>query len=729
VQDDNSIGTFATHLATQLNPLTAITAAGRALIPEAVARVALGADDSTAKQFGPLNAAGNILSAQGALFDKAKASFHSGDYGTAARHFASYLIPMLGPAIDKSSDEFQQGNYAAGAGDAVGIGGAIVAPTVLGQAAKAATSAGNATARAAAKSAAEASNAFAESHGIPLDAATKLDSNALRALQKQVGHTWAGEAVADRFAQGQQAAMKRVAGELADVAQRSPAAPETAGQAVRDALGSKSRTLKAAANTEYDRLRAMENDPSNQIAVALPKQAVDQIPDHIAGQLRRMVHELDASGYTKGKLVVDDLTHGDTHYSRGSGGAAVFDDITAGLGYNPTRAAIQEELEQYLAGGKETAVVKSALGVAKERAAQRVGSRSAVSVPELPPTEMQTPTRLEVGRVTSRDMGLPVDMTAAKEALRPLYEEMQRSMPVTQAQANPGLKALGNILDGPDMAPLSQVDRDLSAIKRLARERGGLAKVGVQHLEDAVQAAVRNGGDEAVSALQNGREAVRARVDVQGTAKALKGTSGAVEEPVAVYKQLTKPHDSSLRLLQRVQQQAPESVPQIARAYLDDLFTRATAKTGAVAGDALLADWNRLGPATKKMLFPNPGHVRSIDNFVRLAKRVSVNPNPSGTAHSMAAGGQLLMLGNPLLAVKVQLGSYGMSQLLYSQKGVAALTRLLEAAPTVPGRVARVPASMGRPAALANVLKVARDAGVQVRPAAADSSDPEQTQK
>src|SRR4051812_46732838 len=35
VEDDNSLGTFATHLATQLNPLTAITAAGRTLIPEA----------------------------------------------------------------------------------------------------------------------------------------------------------------------------------------------------------------------------------------------------------------------------------------------------------------------------------------------------------------------------------------------------------------------------------------------------------------------------------------------------------------------------------------------------------------------------------------------------------------------------------------------------------------------------------------------------------------------
>jgi hypothetical protein len=96
-------------------------------------------------------------------------------------------------------------------------------------------------------------------------------------------------------------------------------------------------------------------------------------------------------------------------------------------------------------------------------------------------------------------MGLPVDLRDAKAALRPLRDKMMRQLPVTQQQASIGLKALNNIVDGPDFAPASQTDADLGAIKELARnddmselksKSQTLASQAVAELEQSVQRAV-----------------------------------------------------------------------------------------------------------------------------------------------------------------------------------------------------------------------------------------------
>lgn len=112
VVDPNTLGTLGSHLWSQVNPIAAVQTISHALMHPV----------DTTKQVG---------AAQGALFDKAKAAYDKGDYLTAARHFVDYLIPLVGPAIDKSSDLFQAGHWAAGSGDALGIGLSLFGPTAV----------------------------------------------------------------------------------------------------------------------------------------------------------------------------------------------------------------------------------------------------------------------------------------------------------------------------------------------------------------------------------------------------------------------------------------------------------------------------------------------------------------------------------------------------------------------------------------------------------------------
>jgi hypothetical protein len=139
--DPNTVGTLISHFATQVNPIGAVQTIGKALMPEWSARLINKADqaifgstplsDAAASTYGPLNFASHLGAAHGAVFDEAKAAYAKGDYLTAARKFVNYLIPLAGPGIDKSSDLFQAGKWAAGGGDALGIGFAVFGPKKL----------------------------------------------------------------------------------------------------------------------------------------------------------------------------------------------------------------------------------------------------------------------------------------------------------------------------------------------------------------------------------------------------------------------------------------------------------------------------------------------------------------------------------------------------------------------------------------------------------------------
>ncbi len=279
----------------------------------------------------------------------------------------------------------------------------------------------------------------------------------------------------------------------------------------------------------------------------------------------------------------------------------------------------------------------------------------------------------------TEDIPLPVDLRSAKTALQPVLDRMKRQMPVTQQQASTGLRALENLVNGPDYASASTVDADLSAIKGIAREASspdlrnrsqGLAAQSITQLEKQVQAAVARGGPKALQALQRGRAATAQKYTVADTLNALN------DEPGRVYSQALGTKDSNLARLREINRVAPQVMPKLGRAYLEDLLNTATSEGGFDRAQGLWSKWQNLGPGTKQLIFKNPALVADLNNFFLLAKKIATNPNPSGTGYVTSLGAQGgMLIWQPHIAVPVELSTAVVSKLLHSQAGVKALTQ------------------------------------------------------
>lgn len=692
--------------ASTANPLPAIQTVGKALIPERAAR-AMGATEPEAKSFGPANTINALLKAQGHVGEEMVQSFKEGDYLSSARHAVNWLLPVIGPVLDQAANEMAQGRPWRGAGEAIGLALGLAAPSALKNASvKVPPIARNPN------PAEAAAVEFGQARGIPVDAATATGNKAVQGVQFLADRSLGGSLAATGRSQRTAQALERVGGELAENVRKGAATPEQAGAGLEEALRGKVATHTQQADTAYGRVRAGEVRPENRLDVPTGKAAVDALtPDQLL-QMRRIVHELDAMPYTSRQLrqgrVGSSLEHVE---GTGGEGATVYHDIIGQLeSGNPTRALVQQQLEEYLAGGKETPVVKAAQHVAEERSKGRGGYT--VAKPELPPSAGDVPTKLEAGRQRFTSMGLPVHMAPVQEAIRPFVEQMRRQMPLTQQQANPGLHVMQQILDGPEWVSLSQADRDLGAVKAVARQHGGLAKVAVREFEQAVSQASQAGTSDVAEALQAGRAATKAKYQ---TLDVLDRVLGAHGEPVQVYRKLVAPADSGVDLLRTVAHEAPQALSAIGRAYLDDLLRQATAEGGFDKTGRLQASWQQLGPQTKKLLFPKEGQIADLDKFFLLAKKLNLNPNPSGTAYVGAIGAQSAALVlEPIMSVVSQLGAAGLSTLLHSPAGVKLLTQGLSLSTSKAPRLAQV-------AAAARIADRARALGLLAAPATAET--------
>jgi hypothetical protein len=288
----------------------------------------------------------------------------------------------------------------------------------------------------------------------------------------------------------------------------------------------------------------------------------------------------------------------------------------------------------------------------------------------------------------SETMGLPVDLRPAKEALAPIYQELMREAEITPPMGGKGraLATLDRLMKGPDDAPLSVVDGALSDLKKLSRPDAqgmrtagaGAAAQAVKQLDDWVKVTAENAGPEALSALEAGRAATVAKYDTAGILKALEGNRKA---PVRVAGKLLAAQDTAVDQLRQVAKHAPQELPKLGRAFLDRLLERATAEGGFKHADAIASKWEKLGAETKRLLYRDPAHIAELDKFFRLARMTAKSANPSGTAHTYAAGhaiaeGTALLAGTiePMTAAATIAGPAALSKLLHSPAGVRLLT-------------------------------------------------------
>jgi hypothetical protein len=276
------------------------------------------------------------------------------------------------------------------------------------------------------------------------------------------------------------------------------------------------------------------------------------------------------------------------------------------------------------------------------------------------------------------DMQLPVDLRSVKANLKPIYNEMMSRYPVAQQEASKGLKALENIVNGPDYSPLSTVDANLGAIKSIARSdlpelrsvSQGTAAGAVKQLDAIVRQTAEQAGPEALWALETGRKAT---IQKYGAADVLEQLRG---EPVQTFNQATYAKDAGIAKLREIAKLAPAELPKIGRAFLDDLMGQATAEGSFKNAAAIATKWEKLGAETKRLLYKDPGHIKDLDRFFLLAKKMAENPNPSGSALVGSVGGGIAHIAlHPATGIPLQLGQGALAAFLHSPRGVKLLTQ------------------------------------------------------
>lgn len=642
----------------------------------------------------PLDTAKGVLAAQDVPRQQAQTAFQQGDYLTGTRKLVDWLIPLIGPRLDQAADYFQQGQYARGLGAttdvAVNLVGDKVIPTSLPALPRLGTQAPAEVRQAV---------AFGLREGIPVDVATATGNRFLRGTQRLAEESMLGSMVGERARGAQAEALTATGARLAErIAPGRPATPETAGLAARQGVVETGQARAAEARAAYREVRRAEENPllAESVPEDLPRPVKERLREELGGalptpaeiqELRRIREELDAVPYSAGKLVRDNL-EGDTHYVPRSAGASVYHDIlqeapgTAAL----TRGDVQRSIEVALKTGRLSNGARGALAVAKKRLSEGGWRYQGLSSPLLPP---------EAGMVPI-EMNLPVDLQAFNAAVEPLYTQLLREKELTGLL--PGAKgrtlvALDTLRTGGGHAPLSVVDAALSDLKGLARAEipalktagEGVAGAAVQQLDAQVRAAAERAGPEVLAALERGRAATRAKYVARDLVKAL----GAKAEGVGIYRKATAAQDANAALLRNLAEQAPESLPLVGRAFLEDLLQKATAEGGFSRAAGLWADWQKLGPQTKQLLFRDPAHIKDLDDFFLLAKKMAENPNPSGSALTLAKGGELTALVTaPAAGVPYTLGAPVIAKLLLSPT----TTRLLLQGLRLPvsARVARL---------------------------------------
>jgi len=240
--------------------------------------------------------------------------------------------------------------------------------------------------------------------------------------------------------------------------------------------------------------------------------------------------------------------------------------------------------------------------------------------------------------------------------------------------------ALDGLMNAPDFAPLSAVDEALGELKAMARSQGDVPELrnhavgqAIENLDLAVKLRAGEAGPDVLGALEEGRRATRQKYVVAEILDELESKTG---EPVPAYGRLVAPNDSRIALTRKIQQLAPKEVQKVARAYLDSLMDRAKADGGFSKAKGIAAEWEKLGPETKRALFRDSAYISDLNNFFQLAKRFERNFNPSGSAVMLAGLEQgRMFLADPVTTGMITVGQAGLSKLLHSRAGVKLLTQ------------------------------------------------------
>jgi len=319
---------------------------------------------------------------------------------------------------------------------------------------------------------------------------------------------------------------------------------------------------------------------------------------------------------------------------------------------NPTKATGPVESAENLANRLMRRITESKNFVNKRYDQVRSILKSDRNVETRVIGERESPIVDEFGRPVKTNVTAtfetPIDITRSKKDLRPLYDDLSKLMPEAQRQNSPGYTALKEIIEGDKVMDAETLDKNLGAIKALIRRAGkdflpsrsqGIAAQVVGSLEKEVTDAYGKAGGGALAKLWQARRGVKDYHEVNEILASLP------DEPGALYARLVQGSDKRLNLLKDLQQYAPKEVQQIGNTFIQGLVEKLTANGQIGRAEGVLADWNRLGPETKKILFGNQEQANMFHRFLLTVQELNKMRNPSGTAKATAALSSILSVG------------------------------------------------------------------------------------
>lgn len=307
---------------------------------------------------------------------------------------------------------------------------------------------------------------------------------------------------------------------------------------------------------------------------------------------------------------------------------------------------------------------------------ERLKGVAAENVEEVEVGEKVSPIVDEFGREIktpiTENIETPVNVADVKRRLRPIYDEMTRLLPQSRREASPGYTVLKQLMEGPDTVSLKTANENLSTIKSIGRsdipelvtKSERIAKAVTQPLNQAVNEAAVGLGRQAEVDLLKGKYFTQKKYSYQEL------LAMAEKEPVNFVRSLTRNDDASIRALRDVASKFPKRVPQMAKAVLTDILEDATEK-GGFGGQKALSEWLKIGPETKRILFPNLSMRHNLDKFFRLGFMVAKDVNPSGTAKvgNLAATAGM-MLSSPMRGAAYLASTSKLADLLIEPQGV-----------------------------------------------------------
>lgn len=231
----------------------------------------------------------------------------------------------------------------------------------------------------------------------------------------------------------------------------------------------------------------------------------------------------------------------------------------------------------------------------------------------------------------------PVSLGAVRKDLAPVYEDLVRNLTPVQRDSNPAFNALKNLMEsGAEQMPAVEFDKFLGVMKGISRDGSSpfltdksqaLARKVIQSGERQVEEALKNAGPNVMDSLRRGRAAVKEYHQMDDFMKML-----SHDEPAKLYADLVTGGDRVTETLKTAKRYAPSEVDQVAKTFFQAIVDKATKEGGFSREGGLLADWNRMGPETKRLLFGK--QAGEIDKFLLAAKDIGTVYNPSGTAQA-----------------------------------------------------------------------------------------------